>query len=158
SRTLSVPSKKRIMLRPAIARIETDRKRSLEVLALECPGQLNAMCQELERIISLLKPAVWRAVQQPRHWIVGEGPNAVEMIVRPLRAVLKGQPSNGVLSVLALIVPIGRCHFQPEDAPISDWSAVVKAEQGSDVIAAFVIEMRKCINSPPEVAIHLGPE
>jgi hypothetical protein len=116
------------MLCPAITRVEADRKRSLEVLALECPSQLNAMRHELEWIISLLKPAVWRAVQQPRHRIVGESANTVEMIVRPLRAVLEGQPSNSVLSILALVIAIRRRHRQPEDAPISDRSAVVKAE------------------------------
>src|SRR5262245_10254762 len=116
------------MLRPAIARIETDRKRSFEVLPLARPCSLDAMRQEFELIFCLLQPAIRRSVQQPRHWVFGESANAVEMIVRPLRAVLEGQPSNGVLSVLALIVPIGRRHLQPEDAPISDRSAVVKAE------------------------------
>src|SRR5262249_37171515 len=114
--------------------------------------------QELKWIVSPLKPAIWAAVQQPRHWVVGEGLNPVEMIVRPLRAVLKGQPSDGVLGVFVLIVPIARRHFQPEDAPSSDGSAVVKAEQGSDIMAASEIEVRKGINPPPEVAIHLGPE
>jgi hypothetical protein len=155
---LAIAGKHRIMLRPAVAGIERDRQRGLEVVRpfkCQCRRKLDRVRDKSDWVGGLAQPWVLDCANRaaadygirltilapyqagPR--IGGDRTNVVEIPLGPGDPLLEGQPSNE----LVLVITIRNRDLKLPNTALADRILLGKLEQTTDMIAPAKIEMRE---------------